>query len=29
MNLFGLALVTFGIGTLIGNVVDPWLLPKR
>ena len=29
MNLFGLALVTFGIGTLIGNVVDPWLFPKR
>lgn len=29
LNLFGLVLVTFGIGILIGNVVDPWLFPKR
>jgi hypothetical protein len=29
LNLFGLALVTFGIGILIGNVLDPWLFPKR
>lgn len=29
LNLFGLASVTFGIGILIGNVIDPWLFPKR
>jgi hypothetical protein len=28
-NLLGLALVTFAIGTLIGNVLDPWLFPRR
>lgn len=29
LNLFGLALTTFGIGLLVGNVVDPLLFPKR
>lgn len=29
LNIFGLVLVTFGIGVLIGNVIDPWLFPKR
>lgn len=29
MHLCGLALVTFCIGILIGNVLDPWLFPKR
>jgi hypothetical protein len=29
VNLCGLASVTFGIGILIGNVLDPWLFPKR
>jgi hypothetical protein len=29
LHLAGFALITFGIGMLIGNVLDPWLFPRR
>ncbi len=29
LNLLGLVLVTFGLGILIGSIIDPWLFPNR
>jgi hypothetical protein len=29
LNAIGLTLITFCIGMLIGNVLDPWLFPRR